>query len=1146
MGLTACVLRLPQGWRHDARAVTAQITSSASDTQFAASQHFYLPIADRPGAWSIGSGLDGASFTIDATTGIHSINANAAGDGSVQLTKSFNLVFTPTDGSGAVTQTRTITLLTIAAPGSASLSYVGDFTGTAGRALETLPGWSISGSAATTLDTPQTDGAGGLRGTGGHEDNAGQWACLYNPSGSVAGDTITFKVSRGDADDYNTTRFMVAATDFQNGMFFGLYLKNTNIDFSVGNQRRQGATVTSVAGYTSGGINYRVDGTADVIFTHSLDGNTLTATVVGDTTTTITYDLTGTTKGPKFGFGGAAAYNATLSLGKHVKAITFVRPVTTLALTVTPTYSVTNQATYTATWSGTKPTQLRHRFKNDVGAYVTPWMVGDTLTNTGTTSGTITYLATAPSSGGLTIEVAPLNDIAVIVTAATPTYFLANVLPFQQGFNVRGPNYYQPIPWDNNWGPCCAVQSNRIYLPHDAIEGYANLTITPSSTVITGSSADVTIISNDGAGHLRVNITTNTGGIATRYIGWSGSTPTSLNVVRDGVTGRTPIEWINGVRGQWLRDLDAAAVNFVPVNSDLVRNTLTTGFWQNDAGTGPDVPYQIAVDAIAAKMAADPNFIGYWGVLGADIPLEGVGIGSVRDRAKYEAATLPTRTKRAIEIFNEFPWNSPFTGNLRGMADAVRKGYYGAATLGNLQPALNVRVEGGGTPENLVTTADVAAGDHIIANIYGIGDSVYRAKQFAPSGTHVASGTTGAVTENAYFTLLSIDIAQAGKRYQMARMKAVLDIYRQEWGTARFDAQIVPVLMGQAGGSLYNDLSERRTFDPATFALIKGTGYAYYHSPAAGANPATVTAAQLAAQVRANFPTIQQSVRQAVVDSLRMGKIPMFYEGMTGPDDALYKGTGNYVTQWDAMMASDDGRTIMSDIAFFMKSTVPGVVIGYDLVGARPWSLMANWRDTANKRLVGYFEGLALAPMPPPSPPPAPLPVPAPPPPQQGTGVTTIPIYGGPLKRDIIKSAYGATGQSVTEFELTAEEYAQGLRLLNMVLARWAGQWGVDLGYNFPPPGSLGSADEESGIPFAAEDVVVQTLARQIAPNIGKTMGADAARNYAEAMLALRSTYAKIPPMQMQSDTPRGAGSRRCRWFGPFFSTNRPDDEIIQ
>jgi hypothetical protein len=954
----------------------ANITSAGSYRQPAATQRFYLPAADVSGTWAKGAGGNAADFTQDTATGIYSPTANL-GDGTAQIVKTLPLVFTPADGSGSVTQTVTITLTTVAAPASASLSYVGDFTGTAGRQLETLPGWAISGGAATALNTPQTDGTGGLIGTTGHEDNAGQWACLYTPSGSINGDTITFTVSKADvgSNDYGATRFMVGASGFQNSIFFGMYTKNTSIDYSPGISRRQGSTVTPLPGIVSGASGYRVDGTADVIFSFSPDGNTLTVTVVGNTTATKTIDMTGTTKGTSFGFGGPAAYAETLQLGKHVKAISFVRPVTTLALTDAPTYSVTNQATYTATWSGTKPTQLRHRFKNDVGTYVTPWMVGDTLTNTGTTSGTITYLATAPSGGGLTIEIAPLNDIAVVAVAATPTYFLANVTAFQQGYNVRGPDYSTPVPWDNNWGPCCEVQPNFIYMPYDGIEGYANLTITPPSTVITGQTSDITIISNDGAGHIRVNIAQSSTGA--RHLTWSGSTPTSLNVVRDGVTGRTPAEWINGVRGQWVRDLDASATNTVPLNSDQVYNTPSTPFWKNDIGNGGQVPYQIVVDAIAAKMAADPNFVAYWGVLPADVPLEGVGVGSVRDRAKYEAATLPTRAKRAIELFNEFPWNGIFNGVRRGLLDAVRKGYYGAATLGNLQPAINVRGEDGGPPETLITTADVASGDYIIANIYKVGDAVYRAKQFAPSGTHVAGGTTGAPTENAYFTKLAIDIPLAGRKYHMARMKAVLDIYRQEWGDARFNSQIVPVLMGQAGGGLYAQLADHRAFDPATFALIKGTGYGYYFSPQAGQNPATVTSAQIEASMRANMPSVQQSVRQAVTDSLRMGKIPMFYEGMKGPDDSLYHSPSNYYTQWNALMASDAGRAIMSDIAFFMKSTVPGVAMGYDLVGTLEWSLMKTWRDTANKCLVGYLEGLARVPTPP-SPPPAPPPSPTP------------------------------------------------------------------------------------------------------------------------------------------------------------------------
>jgi hypothetical protein len=935
--------------------LAALITSLSAFTQPAASQRFYLPTANVAGTWAKGTGADSADFTVDATTGIFSATSNL-GDGTVQLVKTLPLVFTAANGTTA-TQTVTITLTTVAAPTSVSQSYISDFTGTAGRALTTLPGWTTSGNPV--LDIPNTDGAGNIIGTGGHYANSANGAVLYTPTGSVAGDKITYTMARGSADDYGQTNIMVGATDFQNALFFGVYLKNTGVDLSAGNSSRQGATVAPIANF-AGLTGYRADGTIDFILQYSADGNTLTVSVVGTNTLTQTYDMTGRTKGPNFGFGTSKANNDIFAVGKTIKAIQFVRASTILALTNTPTYSLTNQATYTATWSGTKPTLLRHRFKNEAGTYVTGWMVGDTLTNTGTTSGTITYLATAPSGGGLTIEIAPLNDIGVIVAASTPTYFLANVLPFQQGFNVRGPNYYQPIPWDNNWGPCCTVQQDRIYMPYDAIEGFANLTITPPSTVITGSSPDVTIVSNDGAGHLRVNITQN-GGDRSRYISWSGSTPTSLNVVRDGTTGRTPVEFINGVRGQWLRDLDAAAVNYVAVNSDLARNTLSTPFWQNDVGTGPDVPYQITVDAIAAKMAADPNFIGYWGVLPADVPLEGVGVGSVRDRAKYEAANLPARAKRAIEIFNEFPWNT-FSGNGRGIADAIRKGYYGSATLGNLQPALNVRGEGGAPPGSsagsLQTTGNVAAGDHIIANVYSIGDALYRAKQYAPAGTYVADGTAGAVTENAYFTKLNYDFALAGRKYQMARMKAVMDIYRQEWGDTRYNSQVVPVLMGQAGGSLYNQLADYRAFDPVTFAAIKGTGYAYYFSPTGIGDPATITAAGIEAEFRSNMPSIKQSITQAVVDSLRMGTIPMFYEGMTHPPTS-YGNVANYTTQWDALFSSDLGRTLLSDIAFFMKTTVPGVVVGYDLVGQKPWSLMASWRDTANKRLVGYFEGLA-------------------------------------------------------------------------------------------------------------------------------------------------------------------------------------------
>jgi len=160
--------------------------------------------------------------------------------------------------------------------------------------------------------------------------------------------------------------------------------------------------------------------------------------------------------------------------------------------------------------------------------------------------------------------------------------------------------------------------------------------------------------------------------------------------------------------------------------------------------------------------------------------------------------------------------------------------------------------------------------------------------------------------------------------------------------------------------------------------------------------------------------------------------------------------------------------------------------------------------------------------------------------------MTGIPLYGGPLKREIIKGAYEVCGQSDAEFELTPEEYDSACRIMNQLLARWQTQYGIVLGYNFPTNGN-GSADEESGIPDDATEAVTQSLARRIAPGIGKAFGAEANANLAEAMTALRSHYATVPLMQMGRNTPRGAGNRRSIGSrNPYFVADVSDAEIIQ
>lgn len=159
--------------------------------------------------------------------------------------------------------------------------------------------------------------------------------------------------------------------------------------------------------------------------------------------------------------------------------------------------------------------------------------------------------------------------------------------------------------------------------------------------------------------------------------------------------------------------------------------------------------------------------------------------------------------------------------------------------------------------------------------------------------------------------------------------------------------------------------------------------------------------------------------------------------------------------------------------------------------------------------------------------------------------MTDIALYGGPLKREIIKGAYEVCGQADSEFNLEPEEFDAACRLLNQLMARWQTQYGLALGYNFPSTGN-GSADEESGLPDDAVEAATQALARRIAPGIGKTFSAEANTNLAESVAGLRSAYGAVPQMQMGRGTPRGAGNRRPIQRAPFFAVDIAADEIIQ
>jgi hypothetical protein len=158
--------------------------------------------------------------------------------------------------------------------------------------------------------------------------------------------------------------------------------------------------------------------------------------------------------------------------------------------------------------------------------------------------------------------------------------------------------------------------------------------------------------------------------------------------------------------------------------------------------------------------------------------------------------------------------------------------------------------------------------------------------------------------------------------------------------------------------------------------------------------------------------------------------------------------------------------------------------------------------------------------------------------------VTTLALYGGPLKREIIARAYGICGQSTSDLDLTPEEMVVGLRCMNEALAELEDSEGIDLGYNYPPTGN-GNAMEESGLPRGVVRAVAAIVAKALAPEIGKTLSPQATGSYARSLDILRSTYRTVPQMQLGRQTIVGAGNRWARRTAFFLADDGSDAGLL-
>jgi hypothetical protein len=927
----------------------AQITSLASFIQPAATQRFYLPTADRAGTWAKGSGGNAADFTQDTATGIYSPTANL-GDGTVQIVKTLPLVFTPADGSGSVTQTVTITLTTIAAPASASVSYNSDFTGTAGRALHTLPGWAFYGPSPGQSE-PTTDGTGKIVGSDAYDANGGANAVLYDPGVSLGGSSIKFRVRAATGAGQVHIAFAASGADNFAYILFQdspTQLANNANGVKFKQAGTFGGNLTSP--YAPNGVNHRADGTTDVTIDISPDGNTATLNIFGVTTGTGTMDLTGKTKGALFGVATHGAYDPAITANASIDSISFVKASTVLAVTTSPLAALGNAATFTLSWSGLKPVAMQGRLKNDTTGTYTTWMTLDS-TITGTTSGTISAVITSPDGAPYVAEFRPLNDTPSVAVSSSATYFLRNQ-PNVIGYNQPGPSYFTPSNYLVNWGKFVDLRDDgRAAFMQSGINGTHTIDTGPNTATIAidlpSQNTNVTILSTNAAtGIHRVQITGDADpSLVTRDFVWTGTKPTRFTVSTDGVTGIINALGRDGMYGKFFRNLDMGLTNGVPYTGNSFVPAYDDNYYLSTY-TGSNIPVRSQADRVSARMAVDPTWQGVYDVIPCDL-----SDADVTARFTVWRDYLPTNAIIITEFGNE-RWNAKFSGTTRIPLDGIKNGYYGNATA--LAP--NVPISPNFIPyiDSGKVGPAAASGSYLFTNVSGVGNAVWQALRNVTAGALVVEGAD-------WTRRMDMDTTVAGQRWTSIRYNQMIEIMRTVFGETRFQAQISPAMMGQYGDALDTQLAVELNYATGIYDKIKRVGSGWYFTHTGGYNVTTATAANLEADLRANMPATKANIILAVTSVLKMGKIWTGYEGGKHPNFEAYGDASNtyYKPAWDTFFASAAGSSFLTDMGSFIKS-LPGLWMFFEQISAQPFTLQKNYQDTTNPMLVGWLAGLAL------------------------------------------------------------------------------------------------------------------------------------------------------------------------------------------
>lgn len=131
-------------------------------------------------------------------------------------------------------------------------------------------------------------------------------------------------------------------------------------------------------------------------------------------------------------------------------------------------------------------------------------------------------------------------------------------------------------------------------------------------------------------------------------------------------------------------------------------------------------------------------------------------------------------------------------------------------------------------------------------------------------------------------------------------------------------------------------------------------------------------------------------------------------------------------------------------------------------------------------------------------------------------------------KKELVESAYGSIGLTKFAFSLTPEMLAEGLKMLDAMMAAWAAQKAIRIGYNGATDQGASNLDDESGIPDHAYEAVYLSLGARIGGTIGKSLPPDQAILKTQALDGLISYCQSnnIPEMQRIATMPRGSGNK--------------------